>query len=111
MFTKNIVYPYHHTLSSAKKSFTIIFSDAKSFYLRLGSYLNIYGSFHIHFIYKYKYIVVKLYLNLCFCSRNIYIFGGGGGCIILLPGTLYSKGFLDPCFVQLGLGTCCHRSN
>ena len=99
MFTKNIVSPYHHTLLSAKNIYKIIFSNAKSFYLKLGSYLNVYVSFHIHFIYKYKYIVVKLYLNLCFCSGNIYIlvgWGGAGG-IILLPGTSYSKGDLDPC--------------
>ena len=79
MFTKNIVSPYHHTLLSAKKSYKIIFSNAKSFYLKLGSYLNVYGSFHIHLIYKYKYIVVKSYLNVCFCSGNIYFLVGVGG--------------------------------
>ena len=64
MFTKNIVSPYHHTVISAKKSYKIIFSNAKSFNLKLGSYLNVYGSFYIQFIYKYKYLVVKVYLNL-----------------------------------------------
>ena len=78
MFTTNIVSPYHHTLLSAKKSYKIIFSNAKSFYLRLGSYLNVYGSFNIQFIYKYKFIVVKLYLNSCFCSGNIYFLVCGG---------------------------------
>ena len=78
MFTKNIVSPYHHTLLSTKKSYKIIFSNAKSFYLELGSYLNVYVSFHIHFIYKYKYIVVKLYLNLSYFSGNSYILVGRG---------------------------------
>ena len=79
MFTKNIVSPYHHTLLSAKKTYKIIFSNAKSFYLKLGSYLDVYSSFHIHFIYKYTFIVVKLYLNLCFCSGNIFYLVWGGG--------------------------------
>ena len=78
MFTKNIVSPYHHTLLSAKSLYKIIFSNAKSFYLKLGSYLNVYGSFHIQFICKYKYLVVKLYLNLYFFYGNIYIYVWGG---------------------------------
>ena len=52
--------------------------------------MNVYGSSHIHFIYKYKYIVVKLYLNLWFCSE-IYIYICVGGVIILLPGTRIKK--------------------
>ena len=64
MFTKNIVSPYHHTLLSTKQSYKIIFSNAKSFYLKLGSYFKVYGSFIIIYIYKYKHLVVKLYLNL-----------------------------------------------
>ena len=103
MFTKKIVPLYHHTVLSTKTSYKILFSHVKSFYLKSGSYFNVYGSVHIHFIYKYKYSVVKLYLNLCFCSGNICFFflfvcmgGGVGEAIILLPRTPYSKGFLVP---------------
>ena len=90
MFTKNIVSPFHHTSLSAKQSYKIIFSNAKSFYLKLGSYLNVYGSFHIHFIYKYKYLVIKLYLNLCFFSGNIYF---------LVCGVSYC--YLGPCIQKV----------
>ena len=79
MFTNNIVSPYHYTLLSAKKSYKIIFSNAKSFDLKLGSYQNVYGSVHTNFTYKYKYLVVKLYLNLHFFFwKYIYIWWGGG---------------------------------
>ena len=88
MFTKHIVSPYHHTLLSAKTLYKILFSHAKSFYLKLGSCFNVYGSYHIQFIYKYKYLVVKLYLNLCFCSGCIYT-------LFLRGGVLYC--YLGPC--------------
>ena len=87
MFTKNIVSPYHHTLLSTKKSYRIIFSKAKSFYLKLGSYFNVHGPNPIDFIYKFQNLADKLYLNLCFCSGNKYFLVGGGGGVILLPDT------------------------
>ena len=74
MFTKHLVSPYHHTLLSAKTSYKILFSYARSYYLRLVSYFNVYSSFHIQFIYFFKYPVVKLYLNLCISSVNKYFF-------------------------------------
>ena len=78
MFTKNIVSLYHHTLLSAKTSCKIIFSNSRSFDLKLDSYLNVYGSFHTHFMYKYKYLVVKIYLNFCFFFWEYIYFGWGG---------------------------------
>ena len=96
MYTKNIVSPYHHTLISAKQSYKIIFSNAKSFYLRLGSYLNVYVSFHVQLLYKYKYLVVKLYLNLCFCFWYIYILFWWGGLLYCYLGPCIQKVFWIP---------------